>query len=171
MNKSDADFVVLTKPVRILRADVLTVRPQHNGRGACVVTRTHSRGIRVCEDYAEVMYRISVGAVACGSVANPVKSVSELAKRLAPTDETAVQVLRVLERKKGIFWGTSSDLAGEIAGTNRDSLLRLFNCRSVGKSLSKWLPVFDDFFVVHKPRLRQGRTYYTFDGLRCGVIW
>ena len=52
----DNEYVYLTKQVRIPKTNILTVRPTRNGNGAILVTERGA--MRVCEDYATLVYHL-----------------------------------------------------------------------------------------------------------------
>lgn len=104
------------------------------------------------------------------SKTKPAKGIAELADKLIERDETAARILYVLRSSRGVFFGTATDLSRKIVESlDGDISCRLFSARSVGKALTKFLPVFKDYLITHKPRLRAGRRYYAFDGLQPGV--
>lgn len=54
--KIDAEFVYLTKRVRLRRDAILAVHPVRDGEGCTIVTDRGSS--RVCEDYSALMFHL-----------------------------------------------------------------------------------------------------------------
>ena len=166
----DEDFIYLTKRVRIPRGDILTARPKRKSEGSIIVTRSGS--IRVCEKYESIVYALYGAVIPAGGEhdTKPASRLSDLAKTLCQNDDTAEQILNALRREKGIFYGTATELVQKISlGVDCDTSRRFINANCVGRALSRNFAIFEKLFVMHKPRLRSGRTYYSFDGLQPGV--
>lgn len=167
----DDEFMYLTKQVKIQRGDIRIVRPKRNGNGSIVVTR-NSGAIRVCEDYEAIMNALHNADISADDELNTTvtNSISNLASTLEKNDETGAQILNVLRLKKGLFVGTASNLLEEIIASVNDNVLpQVLNANTVGCALRRNYSLFEKYFVMRKPRLRQGRTYYVFGGLLPGV--
>ena len=166
----DGEFVYLTKVARIRRNDIITIRPKRKSEGSIIATRR--RSISVCEDYSAIMYALYGADIQTsgGHDAASSNSLSTLAETLLKTDDTAAQIVNALRREKGVFFGTATELMKKVfEGVAGDTSRRFINARCIGKALSRNYEVFEKLFIMHKPRLRSGKTYYYFDGLHPGV--